>query len=765
MKLKLLFILLISCTISTYAQNTAIGQWKTHMPYQQVIEVLETSDKLYAICEAGIFTFDLKDSSMNVITMVDGLSDVKIKTGAYDKLSNSIIIAYENTNIDIIKNNTIINIDDILKKEIPGIKSVYSIDCIDGIAYINCGFGTVLYDFVKNEIKDTYYLGANGANLAVYNIAKMGDKIYAATDSGILEASYNNPNLANYQNWSRHDSTKKFPANTAAYTLIEFNNRLFTKFKDSIKFYNGSIWQTASTIFPANIRKMRVDNDRLLVIENISVRTYYPDLNPEIIYYTPNFVGSTFSALFDNTGAMWIADYYKGLMRYTYTDGVTANYYPNGPYNVIARRLAINGEKMIVASGTVGDNYSNKFTRNGIYRYKNNRWINNNHLISPELDSLYDYIVVAIDPKSGREYLGTFWKGLLEFNDGVYVRNYSYHNSTLGEALGNDGQYRVTGIAFDSKNQLWVTNYWAEKPVSVRKTNGQWEAFEFPGIFQELKYVSDITIDQNDQKWICIPRSNAILVFKENANGTITYKKLGVGEGSGNLPKDATEVLCITEDKEGKMWVGTNKGLVVFYNPSIVLSSTNIDAQPIKIIDGEFVQSLLENENITCIKVDGANRKWIGTTNGAWLFSEDGTKEIHYFNKSNSPLLTNRINDIAIEPNTGEVFFASDEGIVSYRSDATEGNDTNKETVKVFPNPVKETYTGAIAIEGLVQNADVKITDINGKIVYHAKANGAQAIWYGKNFDGERVSTGVYLVFSTDINGQEKMVNKILFVR
>ena len=128
-------------------------------------------------------------------------------------------------------------------------------------------------------------------------------------------------------------------------------------------------------------------------------------------------------------------------------------------------------------------------------------------------------------------------------------------------------------------------------------------------------------------------------------------------------------------------------------------------------------------------------------------------------------MLSNAINDIAINPYSGEVFFASDNGIISYRSDATEGSDTNKELVKVFPNPVKSDYTGPIAIEGLVQNADVKITDISGKIVYHAKANGSQAIWYGTNFSGEKVTSGVYLVFSTDIEGLEVMVNKILVVR
>lgn len=759
--LSILFI--ITCQLNIYAQKSTIGAWRTHMPYQQVVEVLEYGNVLYGICNSGVFSLNLNDSTYQLITKIDGLSEVKIKTAGIDKSTGTIIIAYENTNIDVIKGKEIINVDDILKKEIIGLKGVNSIDFIDGIAYINCGFGSVLYDIQKNEIKDTYYLGKDGASLSVYNIAKLGSKIYAATDSGILEADYNNPNLGNYQNWTRHGVDKNYQLGKIAAALVTFNDKLISKFGDSIRVYINNKWYTATTIFPANTRKIKVDNGQLLVMESVSIRTYDESLAPQIVYYTNNFRGSVTSGLIDNSGALWIGDYIDGLRRYE-NFNITGNYFPNGPFETYARRIAIKGDKLIVASGSVGDNYSNKFIRNGIYRYENSEWKNINVYNSVAVDSFYDYTTVAIDPNSNTEYYGTFWKGIVEVNNGVFVKNYSYHNSTLGEALGNDGQYRVTGMAFDSKNQLWVANYWANKPISVRKTNGQWQAFEFPGVFQELKYVSDITIDSYDQKWVCIPSSNAILVFKENTNGTVTYKRLTTGEGNGNLPKDATEVRSITEDKDGKIWAGTNKGLVVFYNPSTILTSNNVDGQPIKVIDGEFVQSLLENETITCIKVDGANRKWVGTNNGAWLFSPDGTEQIQYFNTGNSPILDNRINDIAINPNNGEVYFATDNGIISYRSDATEGSDVNKETVKVFPNPVKETYTGAIAIDGLVQNADVKITDISGKIVYHSKANGAQAIWYGKNLQGDRVSSGVYLVFSTDVDGVEKMVNKILFI-
>lgn len=763
MKRIFIVLLLITCFVDSYAQNTKIGAWTSHMPYQQAVQVLNTGQEIFCITSGGVFVLNLQDSSMSVITKQDGLSGTNLKTGAYDASTKTVIVAYENTNIDLIKGREIINIDDIFKTEITGIKSINSINCINGIAYINCGFGIVLLDLNKIEIKDTYYLGDNGSNLGVNSISIFNDKIFAATDSGIYEANYNNPNLANYQNWRKHRSLYSFPSNPfPATSCVTFNNRLYAFLKDGIYEFNGNEWLQSNNVFQGGLGKFVLSQNKLLSVYQYGLVAY--DENMQWVSFINAGSDKFINASFDNTGKLWVANITRGLQRYD-NNILTGTYIPNGPFASIARRLAINNGKLIVASGTVGEGYSNRFTLNGIYRYQNKEWKNYNYLNYPIVDSFYDIISVAINKKNNREYYGTFWKGIVEFDENGYIRDYSGYNSTIGEAFGNDGQYRVTGMAFDSKSQLWVSNYWADKPISVLKTNGQWQAFEFPGIFAEYKYVSDITIDEYDQKWVTIPRSNAILVFKENTNGTVRYIRLSSGANNGNLPKDASEVLCITEDLDGRMWVGTNKGLAVFYNTADILDpNADTDAQPVKVIDGEFVQSLLENESITCIKVDAANRKWIGTRNGAWLFTSDGTEQIHYFNTDNSPLLTNIINDIAIDQQTGEVYFATDLGIVSYRSDATEGLETNKEKIKVFPNPVRETYRGAIAIEGLVNAANVKITDIEGKVVFTTKANGSQAIWYGNNFSGERVQSGVYLVYSANEEGLETMVSKIVFI-
>ena len=766
MKKLFAFLLLTISALFVRSQSLSIGSWQTHMAYSQAIDVFETNSHLVVASNYGVFTFNPKDSTLEVLSKLDGLSEVEITCAAYDPQNDAVIIGYANTNIDIIKPNSIVNVNDILKKSIVGLKVINSINVIDGIAYINCGFATVLYDIAKQEVKDTYYLGNNGSNLAVYNVAKLNGQIYAATDSGILVADYSNQNLANYQNWRKHSVSEQYPIGKSAKLMAEFAGKLAAYINGKTYIFNGQKWEMPSVIYQGGAKRLMSDANHLLIVNEVGVTVYDANLNPTDIFTSPNYVPSVRAARYDKKGQLWIADFYKGLAKY---DGVNkpyaATYVPNGPYNVSARRLAIKNGKLIVASGSVGDNYTNKFIRNGIYTYDKGIWRNYNYLNSSVMDSFYDFTSVVFDNKTNKEYYGTLWKGLLEFDNNEFVKNYSYHNSTLGEALGNDGQYRVSGMAIDSKNQLWVANHWAEKPISVKKANGTWQNYEFPGVFGEYKYVADITIDRNDQKWVVIPGSNAILVFKEGTNGKVVYKKLTAGEGSGNLPKDATEVFAITEDLDGRIWVGTNSGVVVFYNPSAVLQfGADIDAQPVQVVDGEFVQLLLASETVTCIKVDGANRKWMGTKNGAWLFSEDGTKQIHYFNSSNSPLLANKINDIAINPENGIVYFATDNGIVSYRSDATKGYDVNLDKVKVFPNPVKENYAGVIAIQGLVNNAEVKITDINGKIVFRTFANGGQANWDGKNFSGEKVNTGVYLVLATDDLGVETMVKKILFV-
>jgi hypothetical protein len=254
-----------------------------------------------------------------------------------------------------------------------------------------------------------------------------------------------------------------------------------------------------------------------------------------------------------------------------------------------------------------------------------------------------------------------------------------------------------------------------------------------------------------------------------NHNGTPNnpnddqYKLLTKEVGQGALPHN--KVNAITKDLNGEIWIGTNEGLAIISNPGLIFNTQNrsFDARQIIIKTGDYFSEFLGTEVINCITVDPANRKWIGTRNGVWLVSPDGYTVIHNFTMANSPLLSNNVLEIGIDEETGEVFFATDKGIISLMGTSTAA-DNKFGKVEIFPNPVEPNYDGLISIKGLANNATVKIADINGNLVYETTANGGFAIWDGRNFNKKRVATGVYLVFSSNRDGTETHVGKILFI-
>ena len=279
--------------------------------------------------------------------------------------------------------------------------------------------------------------------------------------------------------------------------------------------------------------------------------------------------------------------------------------------------------------------------------------------------------------------------------------------------------------------------------------------------------IGEIIVDEVGQKWGII-KDNGLFVY--NDNGTIEnvtddqFTKINTNLGSGNLP--VKEVYDITSDLNGYVWAGTKTGVCVFYSPSSIFSGYNYDAQQIIVEEDGFGQYLLESEVIYSIAIDGGNRKWIGTlSSGLYLLSEDGTEEIHHFTYENSPLISNTIIDLEFKGETGEVLVLTDLGLMSFRSDATSAVNDKKE-LTIYPNPVIEGYNGYITIEGLASNSKIKITDANGNLIYEAASNGGSAVWNGKDKYSNKVSTGVYLVFSSsESSTQKKAVGKILIVK
>lgn len=769
----LLFFSTLFCSFATLAQDVPIGGWKEHLSYKSALSVTEGNGKVYVATTSGIFSLNKSDNSMDRMSKVTGLSDIEAVVLNFNTSNNKLLIAYKNSNIDIISNGEITNISDIKRKSIIGNKSINNIFFVNQFAYLACGFGIVVVDMDRLEIKDTYYIGPNGNAINVTDITSDGSDFYASTASGIYTASVNNPNLANFVSWH------KMPMNGVGFpngfynTIAAYNGKIYTnysKFKtngamgqDSLYEYNVAT-DTWSNYHPGTSETtylIRNSGGQLVIAQENRVYTstgVYANSGYFSDYSRPR------SAVLDNAGTLWIADAKYGLVSWKASDGYSY-IYPNGPASPKVFSMNISESNLWVAPGG-----KQTYFVDGLYQYSESEWKNprGNYPSAANLDTISDFVDVLVDPNnSKRSFASTWGYGVVEFYNSAPVKVYQEPNSSL-HGLGLPGYNPIWtyGLAMDENSNLWVSNSGVEEPISIRNANGGWQSIKFSAILGTFPYLGKIMIDKNDQKWILITSGGGLLVYKggitADANPS-NAKKLTSAPGNGALP--SSDVYSIAEDKDGEIWIGTDKGIGVFYSPENIFTGGNFDAQQILIEQDGHVQILLETETILAIAVDDANRKWIGTAkSGVFLMSADGTQQIYHFDEDNSPLLSNNVKSIVIDHLTGEIYFGTDKGIVSYRGTAIQGNDCFKD-VYSFPNPVKPDYTGPIAIKGLMENTTVKITDISGSLVYETKSEGGQAIWYGKNFKGEKVSTGVYMVFCTsEDNSCQKIATKILFI-
>ncbi len=750
-------------TTNAFSQ-LANGEWRDHLAYINGIGIAAFENKVFCASSSGIFYYDKRDQSITKISKVNGLNDVGITSIGADTETGHLIIAYKNGGIDIFNNKDFFYLTDIKRKNILGDKQINKIVIHDQLAYLATGFGIVVLDYLKREIKDTYIFGPDGTNITVNDIEIIDNQIYAATAKGVYLADLTNPNLVNYNFW---DILTALPFPNANYSHIEISsdkNHWFAALrnednnKDDIYYLQNDTWSVWENDLNERYHDFFIYNNLVYYITFGAVSEYNLSTGAQRKLWG----GLPRKALLIDD-EVWAADLKLGLIHFM--PGNRIEYAPNGPNSNEVHDINVNGTQVLTAKGSVTSNYNNVYFSCEFFKFNNEQW---SSYIIPEAR---DAIAIVSNPRDpGHFYGGTWGHGIYEYRNNELVDSFTIHNSeqhTLQTIFQNQNFIRIGGMAFDSDGNLWVTNAGVENTISVRDTEGNWTAFKYDDIV-DAPNVADIIITNSNHKWVQVPNGEGIFVF--NDNGTIDdnsddqVRKLSIIDRDEN--KSFNDVYSLAEDLDGDIWVGTNQGPLVYYNPESVFDDANIRADrivlPIEIAgEGSY---LLSNSTITSIAVDGANRKWLGTAHsGAFLMSANGKKEIHHFTKDNSPLLSNQIKKIAINHENGEVFFATPEGLVSYMGDAT-GAGEFFENVYVFPNPVREDYSGDITITGLARNVIVKITDISGNIVYETTSLGGQAIWNGKNFDNQKVQTGVYLVFCTSDDGSQTHITKLLFI-
>jgi hypothetical protein len=759
------FLLGIFFTLSfsgTFAQNriSSIGQWREHLNYQQTIQVVK-GDKLYCATATNLFSIDA-DKEVERYSKVTGLNDVGVQCIGWDATTEQLIIAYTNSNIDVLKNSNVKNIGDIKRSSISGNKTIYSIFCKNGLAYLSSGLGMIVVDLAKYEIKDTWFIGNNGSQVKVNGFTSDGSFLYAATEEGLKSVSVNAVNISNYTNWQILSGNNGLGSGTTKNVLFS-NNKIITEKNDSLFILNGNNWNLLYADQAWTIVSTTASENKLLICQktsngNARVIVLTTTGQIEKILIQNNVISFPRSAITDNE-AVWVADQFGGLSKFG--SGIE-RFIPNGPPGTADGEMLIQNNILYAAAGSVNTAWNYQYNRNGLYYFQQDQWSYKGYYNLPILDSVLDFISLAIDPREAGIWAGSYGGGLVNFKDAAQPYIYKKHNSTLQAAIGDPTSFRVSGLAFDQNNNLWISNYGAAQNLHVRKADNSWKAFTIP--FTHLENaVGQIIVDDINQLWIVSPKDNGVFCYNYGQSIDNTsddkWKFYRQGTGNGNLPSN--NVLCLLKDRNGFIWVGTDKGIGIIQCINDVFSAQSCDAvSPIVQLD-RFAGSLFKDEIVQCMAVDGANRKWIGTKNGVWLISPDGDKIIYRFTEENSPLLSNDVKKIVVDQSSGEVFMATLSGICSYRSTATLGGDANA-NVLVFPNPVPPGYAGTIAIRGLVDNALVKITELNGKLVFQTRTLGGQAVWNGYNYKGEKIVSGIYLVIVRDDNDIEKIVTKIV---
>ncbi|MBA2610862.1 MAG: hypothetical protein H0U95_02750 [Bacteroidetes bacterium] len=738
------------------------------------------NNKIYASNYNGIVKIDENDFSIERLSKINGLNDVGVRLLRTNANNNKLLVVYDNSNIDVINSNDEIkNYSDIKSKILNGKKIINEVTFKNQYAYLACGFGIIVFDMDKLEVKETFIIGPSGSNLEVYQVALNDSLIFAATPNGLYKSNYKTQILNNFNNWVLVPPTS-IPAGpvggvvcvsgkvVAAYSPWRANN--VDVLKDTLYVLSNNVWsKLLSNPLPTTVKKMSYSTNTFFSIidqygvfvrdvNTLQQQGYFTAVNSET-NYSPN---DAYFYKFNGNYSFWVADKYNGAFQ-TYgsnpyygqnvvkCNGTNRNLISN--IDVLDGRVAISPSAPDQGGGT-------NFVNEGVNIYNDNNW---SYIKVSDLSNnvVYDINCVYYDRKDKSRFYASSWSsGLLEYKDNQLVAVYNASNSPMGEVY--PGAVRCSGLCMDKNGNLWFATSDVKNFLGVKKKDGTFQSF----YFDAGRFTRKVFVDKNNYVWALHERQGGITVFNHNNFSApiqnVNFKVLNKDVGTGNL--ESNSVYSIAEDKDGKIWIGTGAGIRVFYNPTNIFNGSNYDAQPIKIVQDGNVELLLEKDVVTAIVVDGANNKWVGTLDGGlYCFSPDGLTQIYHFTKDNSPLYSNTIIDLNYEQVSGDVYIGTDLGLQSFRSIIIEG-DEKYNNVYAYPNPVRSNYPGTVFVRGLVDNSVVKIVDQNGNLVWETKSQGGQIEWPVKTLAGNRVASGVYIVYASTTTGDQKAVSKILVI-
>ena len=743
--------------------------WKGYFSYKEIKDISQSPTSFFAAAENALFSKNLATNTLKTTNTIDGLSGQTITAMYHSATFNKTIIGYENGLIIIVNeaDGSMINIVDIITNGVnQNLKKVNHFMENNGIIFVSCDFGIVQYNLATSGFGDTYRIGDLGSEIKINQTAIFNGSIYAATEYGIRRATLSNQNLNDYNQWSQLTNGAFIGIQTFGTELIASSNwgQIFK--------YNGTEFVSFATL-PLVAKDLRVSGSYLLVTTESSVSVYNQNLSLLLQINSSQIPGITAKftcATIINT-VVYMGTLEDGII--TTTIAVPTNFTflsPDGPSRNALFAINASTKNLWAVYGGYSSDY-NPYTYNsydlntyGFSKYSENGWLNTPYSSVLGAKALSK---ITVNPNNTNQvFISSFFSGLLKVENDVPLALYNESNSTLESLVLNPPNpnykdIRINGAAFDKLGNLWVGNGRSKNGLKKLTPQGAWSSVPMESILQ--RYYEDsygeVVVDKNGTKWMA-SSYDGVIGYNENGN---VFKKISLGADLGNLPVVDARVVAL--DNRNQLWIGTTSGLRVLSSVDRFQTDAQLTSNSIIILENGLAQELLYEQFITDIVVDGANNKWVGTADsGVFQFSSDGQETLQRFTSSNSPLPSNGINDIDINPTTGEVFFATDKGMVSFKGTATTAS-SDLSNVNVYPNPVRPEFEGTLKISGLLNKCTVKITDIEGNLVYEEISEGGTIEWDTKAFGKYKVASGVYMIFISAQDGLETKVKKVMIIR
>ena len=765
MKLIYTFLLSFLLSFSISAQDYS-SSWEGLYSYYNIIDTYSSNNRVFAAAQNSIFYYNNTSGEVEKISTINGISGEDISAIYYSNAYNLVLIGYETGLINVYDFDTQKNfqIIDITEKETvsPGNRRINDFYEVNNEVLISTNYGVSVYDIANLEFGDTYFIGSAGSQLGVNQLTVLNNTIYAATDGeGVKYISLNNPNLIDFSQWLQ------IPNLTTVTRITSINDKIIC-ISDTNVLYEIS-QNSASVLINLNenVKNLYVNEDKFYVLYTTKLEGYDEQLNKTYEFginnleFIPSFSTTTFIG-----NDVFIGDVNEGLIHTLSNNAAYEYLSPIGPLrNKVFNMEAIPNELWIVYGDY--DLFYNPYPLDsyGISHLDNDQWFN----IPYEGIGAKSLVNIAINPDNvDQVFISSFYDGLVQIENNEVVSIYNQKNSPIeelvdkGAVVANDT--RVNGLDFDSSGNLWfnVTRV-LNGLLSFSPNNNSFTTYKITNAIPDPDYYtqnlgfSDLDTDNSGNVFFG-SYEYGLVGFQPSTN---TFSR--ISGDSGNLPDDY--VTTVSLDHNNQLWIGTLRGLRVLYTPSSMFTSSNPEAQQIIILDNDGVaQELLADVSITDIEIDGNNNKWIATESGVFYLSSNGQETIYNFTTENSPIPSNSVTDIEIDDSSGEVYVGTDKGIVVFQGSATSSQET-LENVRAYPNPVRPNYSGMVTIDGLIEGANVKITDIEGNLVYEEYSQGGSIQWDTRAFGKHKVASGVYLVLITSADQIETKVTKIMVIR